>query len=180
MISFNKYINGTDPGTADETYNYMRGIDANGGVADHTDPITGVLKAFMVDGDPVAGKGWNDENPADRRLMLSSGPFTFAPGDSQEVVCAIIMGQGQDALRKLATKSFDAVLLDIFMPAVDGLEVLRQLRARGDKTKVLILTALNDARIAEQARALGADDFLTKPFDASLVHLRLASAMAAP
>ena len=36
MTSFNKYINGTDPTTAEETYNYMKGLDPDGGVADHT------------------------------------------------------------------------------------------------------------------------------------------------
>jgi len=85
MTSFNKYINGTDPQTAEETFNYMKGLDPDGGVADHTDPITGQVKAFMVDGDPVTGAGWLDENPADRRFMLTAGPFTFAPGDTQEV-----------------------------------------------------------------------------------------------
>ncbi|MBT3603217.1 MAG: response regulator [Candidatus Latescibacteria bacterium] len=85
---------------------------------------------------------------------------------------------GQEALLKLASKSFDAVLLDIFMPDLDGLEVLRQMRARGDQTKVLFLTALNDEGIAEKAMALGADDFLTKPYDAVQVHLRLEYALA--
>lgn len=85
---------------------------------------------------------------------------------------------GEEALSKLTSKSFDAILLDIFMPKMDGLEVLRQLRSRGDQTKVLILTALNDTRIAEKAMALGADDFLTKPFDAFQVHLKLEYALA--
>ena len=85
---------------------------------------------------------------------------------------------GKEALTKLETKSFDAILLDIFMPEMDGLEVLRQLRARGDQTKVLILTALNDERVAEKAMALGADDFLTKPYDAFQVHLKLEYALA--
>jgi CheY-like chemotaxis protein len=85
---------------------------------------------------------------------------------------------GQEALTKLASKSFDAVLLDVFMPGLDGLEVLRQLRARGDQTKVLILTALNDPRIADKAMSLGADDFMTKPYDAFQVHLKLEYALA--
>lgn len=85
---------------------------------------------------------------------------------------------GHEALLKLSSKSFDVILLDIFMPNLDGLEVLRQLRARGDQTKVIILTALNDERIAEKAMALGADDFMTKPYDASQVHLRLEYALA--
>ena len=107
MTSFNKYINGTDPTTAEETYNYMKGVDPDGGVADHTDPITGQVKAFMVDGDPVTGTGWLDENPADRRFMLTAGPFTFAPGDTQEVVGAIIIGQGQDRLTSITAARFN-------------------------------------------------------------------------
>ncbi len=101
MTSFNKYINGTDPYTAEQVYNYMKGVDPDGGVTDHTDPLTGQVKAFMVDGDPVAGTGWLDENPADRRLMLTAGPFTFAPSDTQEVVVGIIIGQGQDRLASI-------------------------------------------------------------------------------
>ena len=107
MTSFNKYINGTDPRTALQAYNYMKGLDPDGGVADHTDPITGQVKAFMVDGDPVTGAGWLDDNPADRRLMLTSGPFTFAPGDTQEVVGAIIIGQGQDRLTSITAARFN-------------------------------------------------------------------------
>ena len=83
MTSFSKYINGTDPHTGQEVFNYMKGVDRDGGLADHTDPITGQVKSFMFDGDPVAGTGWIDENPSDRRFMLTSGPFTMAPGDSQ-------------------------------------------------------------------------------------------------
>ena len=61
----------------------------------------------MVDGDPVAGTGWLDENPADRRFMLTAGPFTFAPGDTQEVVGAIIVGQGQDRLTSITAARFN-------------------------------------------------------------------------
>jgi hypothetical protein len=56
-----------------------------------------------VPGDPVAGEGWYEgpgwpggEWPSDRRFLMSSGPFTMAPGDTQEVVLAIIMAQGED------------------------------------------------------------------------------------
>ena len=115
MTSFSKYINGTDPHTGEEVFNYMKGVDRDGGLADHTDPITGQVKTFMLDGDPVTGTGWNDENPADRRLMLTSGPFTFAPGDTQEVVTAIIMGQGQDRLTSItATRFFDTFAQSAF------------------------------------------------------------------
>jgi hypothetical protein len=100
MASFNKYINGTDPSSKDETYNYMQGLNADGTVA--VDPTTGQSTRYQVPGDPVTGKGWLDTNPADRRLMLSSGPFRMLPGDTQVVVAAIICAQGTDRLSSIA------------------------------------------------------------------------------
>ena len=65
---------------------------------------------------------------------------------------------GTDALDYLAGGEYDAVVLDIMLPGVDGLEVLRRRRAAGDKTPVLLLT--------DRVRGLdsGADDYLVKPF----------------
>jgi two-component system, OmpR family, response regulator MprA len=71
---------------------------------------------------------------------------------------------GRDALNAIAAAPPDAVVLDVLMPQVDGLEVCRRLRAAGDRTPVLVLTA-RDA-IADRVRGLdaGADDYLVKPF----------------
>jgi hypothetical protein len=91
MSSFNKYINGTDPNTAQKTYNYMKGLDPDGNPV--INPVTGQVTTFFVSGDPVTGSGWLDSSPDDRRLMLSAGPFTMAPGDTQEVVAAIVLAQ---------------------------------------------------------------------------------------
>ncbi|MFB3909089.1 MAG: hypothetical protein ACE15D_11880 [Candidatus Eisenbacteria bacterium] len=96
MTSFAKYINGTDPTSPNESYNYMQGLKADG--SQLINPVTGRVTTFMHTGDPVAGTGWLDDNAADRRLMLSSGPFTMAPGDTQEVVTAIIVAQGSNRL----------------------------------------------------------------------------------
>ena len=98
MGSFNKYINGTDPASQDETYNFMQGLKRDGTPLHVNDDPLQPITTFQVPGDPVAGTGWLDSNPNDRRLMLSAGPFTMQPGDSQEVVTAIIMGQGSDRL----------------------------------------------------------------------------------
>jgi hypothetical protein len=98
MTSFNKYINGTDPRGADQTYNYMQGLNANGTPVHVFNDTTQAITRFQVSGDPVAGTGWLDSSPADRRLELSTGPFTMAPGDTQEVTIAIIVGQGTDRL----------------------------------------------------------------------------------
>ncbi len=71
---------------------------------------------------------------------------------------------GPDALAYLAGGEYDAAVLDIMLPGIDGLEVLRRRRAAGDKTPVLLLTARDG--IEDRVRGLdsGADDYLVKPF----------------
>jgi two-component system, OmpR family, response regulator MprA len=71
---------------------------------------------------------------------------------------------GQEALDRLDSDGYEAVILDIAMPRVDGLEVCRRLRAGGDQTPVLMLTAREqiDDRVA--GLDAGADDYLVKPF----------------
>jgi two-component system, OmpR family, response regulator MprA len=71
---------------------------------------------------------------------------------------------GREAIRTLALGSPDAVVLDVLMPGLDGLEVCRRIRATGDRTPVLMLTAR--AEVSERVAGLeaGADDYLAKPF----------------
>jgi two-component system, OmpR family, response regulator MprA len=75
-----------------------------------------------------------------------------------------LAADGQQALDALAAGAPDALVLDLLMPRVDGLEVCRRLRAAGDRTPVLVLTA-RDA-VPDRVRGLdaGADDYLVKPF----------------
>src|SRR6266511_3625294 len=75
-----------------------------------------------------------------------------------------LAADGVEALSALGSDSPDAVVLDLMMPRVDGLEVCRRMRAAGDRTPVLVLTA-RDA-VADRVRGLdaGADDYLVKPF----------------
>jgi hypothetical protein len=96
MTSFNKYINGTDPQNYLETYNYMRGLNRDGSPI--IDPTTLQLTTYFVPGDPVTATGWIDAQSGDRRYMMSSGPFTMAPGDTQIVVAAVLAAQGISAL----------------------------------------------------------------------------------
>lgn len=90
MTSFNKHINGTDPNVSLEAYNTMKGLYRDGSVV--IDPTTGLQTTYMVSGDPLTRSGWLDEIPADRRQMISSGPFTMSPGDTQEVAIAVMVG----------------------------------------------------------------------------------------
>ena len=71
---------------------------------------------------------------------------------------------GKAALDCLDTGSYDGAVLDIMMPVLDGLEVLRQLRARGDLLPVLLLTAKAETDDKVQGLDSGANDYLTKPF----------------
>ncbi len=99
MTSFNKYINGTDPSTALESYNYMTGLYADGSPI--INPITGLQTFFQMSGDPVTGTGWIDSDAADRRYMCTAGPFQMSPGDTAEVIAAVLVAQGSDRLSSI-------------------------------------------------------------------------------
>lgn len=100
--AFARYINGTDPVSAAETYNRMRGLEPGGSPVHEFDDLLQPITTFELTGDPVTGSGWLDSNPSDRRLFLTSGPFTMAPGESQETVWAISIGQGADRLSSVS------------------------------------------------------------------------------
>jgi DNA-binding response OmpR family regulator len=72
---------------------------------------------------------------------------------------------GEEALQKLASDHFDAILLDEHMPGPSGLEVLRQARQGGCQAAILLLTADSNPALAVQAIKAGADDFVSKPFE---------------
>ncbi|HTA32600.1 MAG TPA: response regulator transcription factor [Solirubrobacteraceae bacterium] len=78
-----------------------------------------------------------------------------------EVTTAI---DGREAIRTLAIDSPDAVILDVLMPGLDGLEVCRRLRATGNRTPVLMLTARSEVSERVAGLEAGADDYLAKPF----------------
>jgi two-component system response regulator MprA len=103
------------------------------------------MRILVVDDEPAVREA------IDRALRLD--------GYSTELA-----GDGRAALSAIATAPPDAVVLDLLMPELDGLDVCRRLRAAGDRTPVLVLTA-RDA-VADRVRGLdaGADDYLVKPF----------------
>ncbi|HYJ33439.1 MAG TPA: T9SS type A sorting domain-containing protein [Candidatus Binatia bacterium] len=119
MTSFNKYVNGTDPSSQVETYNYMRGLNKDGSPIHVLNDTTLAITKFQVSGLNLnaasTATNWLDSNPGDRRLQLSSGPFTMAPGDTQEVVTAIIIGQGTDRISSVNDlKNKDAAAQTVF------------------------------------------------------------------
>lgn len=80
---------------------------------------------------------------------------------------------GAEALEYLAAENYDAVILDIMMPKVDGLTVLRQLRERGNPIPVLLLTARSEVEDKVLGLDMGANDYLTKPFATAELLARL-------
>ena len=84
-----------------------------------------------------------------------------------------IAGDGEQALRTVAATDYDAIVLDVMLPGLDGFETCRRLRAAGNWLPVLMLTA-RDA-VEDRVRGLdgGADDYLTKPFSLAELTARL-------
>ncbi len=107
-----------------------------------------------------------DDDPAlrtalDRALKLEGYRVSFAH-------------DGRQALQMMTGGSQDAVILDLGLPLVDGLEVCRRVRERGDRTPVLMLTARDAVTDRVEGLDAGADDYLVKPFalDELLARLR--------
>ncbi|HWC87321.1 MAG TPA: response regulator transcription factor [Solirubrobacteraceae bacterium] len=106
-----------------------------------------------------------DDEPAVRRALERALRL-----EHYEVSLA---ADGEEALDSLSESPADAVILDVMMPRLDGLEVCRRLRQAGDRTPVLMLTARDaiDDRVA--GLDVGADDYLVKPFALRELQARL-------
>jgi two-component system response regulator TctD len=82
-------------------------------------------------------------------------------------------GDGMTADTQLQRHAFDVVVLDLALPRMGGIEILRRLRQRGDTVPVLVLTASGEIHDRVQGLNAGADDYLPKPFDLSELAARL-------
>jgi len=72
---------------------------------------------------------------------------------------------GHDGMAMAESGNYDLISLDLMLPGIDGLTITRNLRARGDKTPILVLTARDERKYVIGLLNAGADDYLTKPFD---------------
>lgn len=80
---------------------------------------------------------------------------------------------GQSADTALAAQSYDLIILDLGLPRLSGLDVLKRLRSRGSSTPVLILTAADSVEQRVRGLDLGADDFMAKPFALTELEARI-------
>jgi len=76
-----------------------------------------------------------------------------------------IATDGEDGLHKACTNPYDVIVLDLMLPKVDGLTILKKLRSKGHRTPVLVLTAKDSPDDVVAGLDLGSDDYLTKPFE---------------
>ena len=85
---------------------------------------------------------------------------------------------GQETLEKLTKERFDLALLDIKMPKLDGIEVMKRVRERGISIPVFVLSAYQSVELAKEAIKLGALDYLPKPFERDQILQAVRGALA--
>src|SRR5919202_885863 len=88
-----------------------------------------------------------------------------------------VAGDGESALYQTAINPYDAVILDVVLPGKSGIDVCREIRARGSRVPVLMLTARDTVRDRVTGLDTGADDYVTKPFALEELLARLRALM---
>ncbi len=88
-----------------------------------------------------------------------------AKGLREQAYAVDVTADGEDALYKVSVNDYDAMILDLMIPGLDGFEVCRRLRSAGSYVPVLMLTARDAVADRIMGLDMGADDYLTKPFE---------------
>jgi len=111
------------------------------------------------------------------KILLAEDDSLLSEGLSQSLrqagYAVDCMFKGSDADTALTTMNYDILILDLGLPKMSGLEVLRRLRARGNNMPVLILTAADSVEQRVQGLDAGADDYMAKPFDLKELEARV-------
>jgi len=88
-----------------------------------------------------------------------------------------IAATGQDAIDRTSAKDYDILLLDVKMPAMDGISALYEIRRNNESIHTIMITSWHSAEVLNEAMAAGANAFLVKPVQPNLLKVRLDSAL---
>ena len=133
LTAYMTYIGGNafipNPFNADIARYYQEGgLDGNGNPIVPTQWGTGgttiTNSNYFYSGDPVSGAGWIDTTPDDKRFLSSNGPFTMTPGDTQDIVFAYVVGQGDNVLNSILKMRERAEFVNTFFPFGRVLKIL--------------------------------------------------------
>lgn len=110
-----------------------------------------------------------DDEPPIRRLLR-----TALNANGFQVLEA---GDGREGLAEIAAHKPDLIVLDLGLPDIDGLEIIRNLRGADNKTPIIVLSSRGEERVKVEALNLGADDYVTKPFGIAELIARIRTAL---
>jgi two-component system phosphate regulon sensor histidine kinase PhoR len=121
--------------------------------------------------------------PGKHRILVVDDELTVCKSIRQVLIredCEVDMAQsGEEALRKEAEKPYDVMIVDLMMPGLSGLDLLKMLKARNPKARIIMVTGYPTMKNTLQAMQLGAMDFLPKPFLPTTLRNLVASALEA-
>jgi DNA-binding response OmpR family regulator len=98
---------------------------------------------------------------------------------AEEGLNCITVATGEEAMKRLSINNIDAMLLDLRLPGISGMDVLKEAVSTHPKIAVIVITAADDAKTAVEAMKTGALDYITKPFELERVNSSIVAALKA-
>ena len=121
--------------------------------------------------------------PGKHRILVVDDELTVCKSIRKVLIredCEVDMAQsGEEALRKEAEQPYDVMIVDLMMPGLSGMDLLKMLKARNPKARIIMVTGYPTMRNTLQAMQLGAVDFLPKPFLPTTLRNLVAAALEA-
>jgi len=122
-------------------------------------------------------------NPAKKRILVVDDEATVCRSIRQALLCEEyeigIALSGEEALRMDENKNYEVMVVDLMMPGLSGLDLLRSIKAKNSSVRIIMVTGYPTMKNTLQAMHLGAFDFLPKPFLPSDLRKIVAKALAA-
>jgi len=122
-------------------------------------------------------------NPAKKRILVVDDEATVCKSIRQALLCEEydieIALSGEEALRMAENKDYEVMVVDLMMPGLNGLDLLRSINAKNSSARIIMVTGYPTMKNTLQAMQIGAFDFLPKPFLPSDLRKIVAKALAA-